>query len=481
MLTPPEYTGVYPTRFQITELFGTTNVDIEFSGNCAILVGPNGTGKSSVANIFYFFVSRQWDRLAEYKFKSLAIWFGDDQVEAFRDEITGLYRFSKVLESIGPSSRLFEMISKVRADGNLEALITALSTGSPRYTDWKHIIPSSVSPSEFRNVIFSLQRRLSHDDDDLLSYPKKNIEAYLDKYFPGRTLYLPTYRRIEKDLRDISPKLGRIFKDNFTEQEDFELTRSSKYYVDLVSFGMNDVRSRLADLSRELRDFSLKKFNNLSGLYLKDVIRNKADEYNVEQIQQLSEASLYKILGRVSEDILTPNDKDLLRKRVTSIRDGRAAPPQMQDKYLANYFSRLVTVNEEISLRETDILKFVETCNAYLKPRKEIVYDDTSFSTLVLDDRSGPIDLSVMSSGEKQIVSVFAHLFLDKEVVQTVIIDEPELSLSVPWQKKFLKHVLNSQRCTFLLSVTHSPFVYQNELRPYVIDLRKHMSPAEKS
>lgn len=257
------------------------------------------------------------------------------------------------------------------------------------------------------------------------------------------------------------------------------MTRSSRHYVDLVSFGMNDVRSRLRDLSLELKDYSLKKFNNLSGLYLKDVIRNKADEYDVEQIQQLSEASLSKILGRVSDEVLTPDDKDLLRKRVNQIREGKAAPPTVQDKYLANYFTRLMTVNEEISSREKDILDFVDTCNTYLKPRKKIVYDDTTYSTIILDEVSGKIDLSMMSSGEKQIVSVFAHLFLDKQSVQTVIIDEPELSLSVPWQKKFLCHILDSQRCTLLLSVTHSPFVYQNKLKSSAVDLRKHMTHSE--
>lgn len=470
----------HPTRFQIFGLFGTTDVDLTFDSNCAILVGPNGIGKSSVANIFYFFITRQWDRIADYKFSSLAIWFGESLIEAKKDEITGLSRLASILKEVNPSSRLYYTLNKIRADGRLEELISALSSGNPKYADWRGFFSHDGAMPEFRSFIYSLQRRISHDEEDLLALPKKNIEDQLNQFVPGRTLYLPTYRRIEKDLRDISPEIGRLFRDKFTEEKEFELTRSSKYYVDLVSFGMNDVRARLADLNRELKDFSLKKFNNLSGVYLKDVIRNKADEYDVEQIQQLSEASLLKVLSRVSEDVLTPNDKDLLRTRVNQIREGKAAPPTVQDKYLANYFSRLMTVNEEITSREKDVLSFIETCNDYLKPRKEIVYDDTTYSTMILDAVSGPIDLSMMSSGEKQIVSVFAHLFLDKDSVQTVIIDEPELSLSVPWQKKFLKHILNSDQCTFLLSVTHSPFVYQNDLKPFAVDLRKHMKPSEK-
>ncbi|MFV1465876.1 MULTISPECIES: AAA family ATPase [unclassified Phaeobacter] len=288
-------------------------------------------------------------------------------------------------------------------------------------------------------------------------------------------MFFPTYRRIEKDLREISPKLRRKFREDLSSDGELELTRSSRYYVDLVSFGMNDVRNRLNGLASELRDFSLSKFNELSGLYLKDVIRGQADDFNVEQIRDLSESALSKILGRVSEDVLSDNDKTLLRQKVTSIRSNPLDSISVHDRFLAHYFSRLVVVNEEISQKEGDILSFVETCNDYLHPRKQIVYDETTFSTAIYDQVSGPIDLSLLSSGEKQVISVFAHLFLDKQEVQTVIIDEPELSLSVPWQKRFLEDILKSNRCSFLLSVTHSPFVYQNSLRQHALDLRKNM------
>ena len=46
-----------------------------------------------------------------------------------------------------------------------------------------------------------------------------------------------------------------------------------------------------------------------------------------------------------------------------------------------------------------------------------------------------------------------------------IIIDEPELSLSVPWQERFLNDILNLGKCSGLLAVTHSPFIFQNNLR----------------
>ena len=48
------------------------------------------------------------------------------------------------------------------------------------------------------------------------------------------------------------------------------------------------------------------------------------------------------------------------------------------------------------------------------------------------------------------------------------MIDEPELSLSVPWQKRFLVDIHNANFCEGIVAVTHSPFIFENELEPYV-------------
>lgn len=77
------------------------------------------------------------------------------------------------------------------------------------------------------------------------------------------------------------------------------------------------------------------------------------------------------------------------------------------------------------------------------------------------------VKLSDLSSGEKQIVSLFSHLYLSEEKRFFVLIDEPELSLSVPWQRRFLKDIKEGDFCSGVVAVTHSPFIYDNDLREY--------------
>ena len=62
---------------------------------------------------------------------------------------------------------------------------------------------------------------------------------------------------------------------------------------------------------------------------------------------------------------------------------------------------------------------------------------------------------------------MMAELYLSQEERFAVVIDEPELSLSVEWQRQILPDVIRSGRCEFLAAATHSPFIFENQLDKY--------------
>lgn len=82
------------------------------------------------------------------------------------------------------------------------------------------------------------------------------------------------------------------------------------------------------------------------------------------------------------------------------------------------------------------------------------------------------IELSKLSSGEKQIVSLFSKLYLENEKDSILIIDEPELSISMKWQRMLLPDIMRSENCKLLLTVTHSPFIFENEFDADAKDMR---------
>ena len=465
-----------PTKFEIRGLFGSKDVSLRIAGDALILVGPNGIGKSSVANIFYFFVSRQWTRLLGYTFDSVSLWFGKEEIRAERSEISGLSEYVRVMEDIAPSSRTGMLLQRIKNANLIEEFVANRRLTLRERQRLSHEL--NISPDEVRFLQSNLFRRYANSasDDDLFSQPRLALENALSEYIPNRTLYLPTYRRIEKDLKEIFPDLEERFRGHMEGRSALHFSRSSTHYIDLVSFGMEDVRTNVEARTRALRDYSLEQFNALSARYLKDVIKGTADQYSPAQIRRLSEESLAAILNRVSEQVLSAEDKSLLRTKITEMKGKRKSQLEVNDLYLAHYFSRLIKASAEISKKEVEIAAFVGVCNAYLKPGKSMVYDETKFSLQIVDENGHPIDLSVLSSGEKQVVSLFSHLYLDEARDQIVIIDEPELSLSVPWQKRFLPDILESNHCSFVLSVTHSPFIYQNRLEEFAVDLRRHIT-----
>jgi predicted ATPase len=85
------------------------------------------------------------------------------------------------------------------------------------------------------------------------------------------------------------------------------------------------------------------------------------------------------------------------------------------------------------------------------------------------------LTLRDLSSGEKQIVSLFSHIYLSGASGYYFIIDEPELSLSVPWQEKLIPDILKTGLCKGIVTATHSPFIYHNQLERYTHSLEEFM------
>jgi len=85
------------------------------------------------------------------------------------------------------------------------------------------------------------------------------------------------------------------------------------------------------------------------------------------------------------------------------------------------------------------------------------------------------VDIGSLSSGEKQIISLFALLYLQKKDNLAIFFDEPELSLSIEWQKTLLPDIVNSGKCKLLFATTHSPFIFENDLESNTVDLAEYI------
>ena len=134
-----------------------------------------------------------------------------------------------------------------------------------------------------------------------------------------------------------------------------------------------------------------------------------------------------------------------------------------------HYIEKLLRVDEKISRQEVGFIIFAATLNKYLFGKK-VEFERNPTRVTIVSDRGVPLDLGVLSSGEKQLVSLFWQIiFGTKDSI--VVIDEPELSLSIDWQERLLPDIVSLPRARVLFAVTHSPFIFDNAMREHTVDI----------
>jgi predicted ATPase len=176
--------------------------------------------------------------------------------------------------------------------------------------------------------------------------------------------------------------------------------------------------------------------------------------------------------GRGLFDAETGSTEKSARRRIEAINElynsGKIYEP---DQNVLRYFlSRLGSVIEKTKETEAKLQQFVEACNSYLvdsSDEKSFIYEPNSMRVTVVNKfTDSVVPLGQLSSGEKQVVSILARLYLYNKR-NFVLIDEPELSLSLDWQRKIIPDMLGSGSIAQRLAITHSPFIFDNELDPF--------------
>ncbi|NEP41585.1 MAG: ATP-binding protein [Okeania sp. SIO2H7] len=187
-----------------------------------------------------------------------------------------------------------------------------------------------------------------------------------------------------------------------------------------------------------------------------------------------------KVVEIKKEDLKLPFNKDFSSKAIQSASkesilyftaDRRAEKELQNLGYDFTPFGMLVSLYQQKKKIDNPLNRFVQICNKYLY-KKKIVYDEDNVDISIIETRNNSlIDFSNLSSGEKQIVSIFGKIYLDPSEDIIVLFDEPELSLSIEWQASLFPDILKSNKVKLLLATTHSPFIFDNELGQNAQDL----------
>jgi len=408
-------------KFEIIGLFSDRNIHIDFQKdeNVKILIGENGTGKTHILNILYYILSGKIEKLVDIEFEKIILEIEDiDKIEILKQDIKLLYR-----ENFG--------------------------------ADYTHQLKKYLS----------LPEEASRYMEKLLNFNKdyENIKEKIDKIkydislvIDSHTLiYLPTYRRVEEDLEKLG--LNNIINE-------FEIINNDNF----IQFGMDDTERYIQRLLDDIKKLSLEGFNEMSGDIINTLIddnNNSIDKNYSETIKNIETLNI--ILDR-SEKVSEDNKKIIIQK----VENGEIFKENNRQLFL--FLTKLIEIYNKQKKKDELIKRFKDICNKYLVD-KNFFYNESSIDLYLKNEKADfTLDLNTLSSGEKQLVSIFARIYLACEKEFIIFIDEPEISMSMEWQKMILSDILDSGKCKLLFTTTHSPFIFDDEkgeLEEHVVDI----------
>lgn len=439
------------------KLYGFINKTIDFKENINLLVGINGSGKTSILNIIHWLTKPSLPDLAVTEFSQLILDF------TFKNES---YQLKATQDEV--EVRLF--LKNLTKDQDFESIQATF-----------HIHPAKISRNERLKAEFREKYvGLGPEKHEVITWS-----------FLYDTLPMPIVIGLDRFLQDKN--------ENERKREPRGLLEKK-----------NPIENVKAIANREISLYRSKMLTLNSSLNEKIMMASFNKVYKQEQLNELMEKPI------ITKKQLIDLERKITKYFEDSVFSNRNRSIKEEDsiKLIKNYFKELkIIMTEEIKdkiplvyimnisqimninllMKEFEIFEkrskvyynkieaYLSTLNGFFKDSsKEIIFrkDIGELKFNILDKNGSVIeesrDIETLSSGEKQILTLFTYLSFNTQSGNLFIIDEPELSLHPKWQEDFLPNVeklmpKNAQ----LLIATHSPIIvgkkkeYCTVLLPY--------------
>jgi predicted ATP-dependent endonuclease of OLD family len=431
-------------RFFAKKLHGYLDIDINFFNDITFLYGINGSGKTSVLKCINALLSASFKYLGDIEYEEIGV------VIAHSDRTT----------TISSSSSVQGIELRIEGAGALIIPRFVPDPSVPYFRqeearqDWLSTIASQNAGhgvmkllDELPNPMFlGLERRATDGRPRLrprASAGRDSAAGNMMASLSDASIYAADAFRAayikESDLKD---KLrNNLILALFVAEDQFENIGKDAF----------DKNKLTLDKMRTDKDIMISALTNI-GMPRED-IRNTIE-------------SFYSNLS----DLIKPK-----RKKASSSKlpPGRTDPDH--DDILDNIrfslnsyiFRRAIDLSSSVqnflSEREklyATIENYKSVINAFLEDsRKSIVIDVRGLRVSL--PGSSEIDIGALSSGEQQLVVLLTHLFFNESIRRSnvLIIDEPEVSLHLRWQERFISALLSSVDDTQIILATHSPSI----------------------
>lgn len=336
------------------------------------------------------------------------------------------------------------------------------------------ISENGVGKTTILNIIYAF---LSSQWEKLIGIPFDF--ASIEFEFQGEEIEVNVEKKdfnIEFDI-----EFRKAYLEGFTYKDELEVILEKLNPENIIN-AINESREEdliintLKQVHRETeKDYqNIEEFDVVSNRDLIDSIKRKLPEL-VKEICSNLFRDKYEKLSLIGKIFYLPTYRRIEVPAKTLFREKPDIKKEESSRYLSLFEFGMEDINSLIrnqaSKNIEKIHEMILLCNQYIKNGKELHYSEIEGNILVRI-KDNDLNLEVLSSGEKQLVSIFAYLYLKDEKF-LVIFDEPELSFSLFWQKKILIDISSISSCTGFIAVTHSPYIVDNEYKKYLYSLEQ--------
>lgn len=463
--------------FEIDGMFGYRTVGLNMPHAASVFIAQNGTGKTTLLAALNAVLHRQFGKLRTLDFNRIRLKLKDQPtIEIDKVDIDNIFESGidpDLLNTanqieIGPNKLFKYLTEKFSPEQSAREYYTTRTTLDDIVEKFDYNLERGVKfARESQKKIYGRSNNLA------LAY--EAITSAISSY---EIVYLPTYRRIELVLDEdkSQPRYART-------KPSIEYG-SDSLYSGSMQFGLSDITDRLESLNNSLTSQSDSGYRRISVNIINDLVESDLHSVLKSRDAIPTDKELKVFFSRVGkqaylgpvEPITVPNIDAIYSRAFESTDEGQ---------FLRYFLTKLGDVIKKTREIEEPIREFVRTCNKYLggdeeseevwadryysRPpdAKRLVLDRSNLSISVKSTNSKEnVPLDALSSGEKQMISLFAKMYL-YHGNKIVLIDEPELSLSIGWQTLIIPDIFSANSCHQIVAITHSPFIFENFLENY--------------
>jgi len=441
---------------------GYLPIDVQFFDDLTFLTGLNGSGKTSALRLLMALLTPNIDELGSISFSYAAVTIREDTGDVI-----------------------------VSADKTSEG-VTLSVTSMP--------IKLEISSSDLE-LFLDVRRREETRSPILEKYQQhpifQRIKSISTPMFLGinRRFYAPGAIHDEtSDIRRREYMARRLWPEDPTSRGAAVATLVEVNY--LVVTRMQEVRASQEQLDERLRaEFFTKAFeykpSDIIGKPARLPSRAEIDRYRQQlvKIERAAEgvkipvpeiqAALTHFFARMTV-VVDSLDKSTQPKRPASKGKKKTAERTPAETNFPNkdYLDWIINkpqadrivehlrlLDEYIEARNAlrdPITRFLSLVNGFLEQtNKNVSVANNGQLTVRIKGRDEQRPISALSSGERQLLVMLAHLSLNPELVGSgvFIVDEPELSLHIDWQEKFVDAIREANPKVQLILATHSPAI----------------------